>query len=341
MVTAFTGFITLFKDLGLSSAVIQNENINNKQVSAIFWINILVGLILGLIIFGLAPILKIFYKEPALLNITSAYAITALISVVPVQHRALLTRQMKFKQLVQADITSSLLSILIGIGMAYFHFGYWAIIGQYASNLIINAFLIWSICDWRPNLPEKKSNINHMLRFGAAISGFNFVNYFSRNLDNILIGKFIGAGPLGLYSKAYQLLMLPISQLRQPLNTVGVPALSTLQNDPQSYRRYFKRYLFILAFFSMPIVGFLSVFSKEVISIILGPKWIAASNIFLLLTITAFIQPVAGTRGLVLISIGKSKKYFNWGLLMLCLSYPPLLLEFSLESGVSALHMDW
>jgi PST family polysaccharide transporter len=146
------------------------------------------------------------------------------------------------------------------------------------------------------------------------MTGFDLVNYFSRNMDNVLIGKYVGPAALGFYSKAYQLLMLPITQLRNPLNAVALPALSSLNNAPDQYRSFFKRYLFTLAFFCMPLVIFCGVFSEELILIILGKQWAPAAIVFKILAIASFIQPVASTQGLVLITTGRSKRYFLIGL---------------------------
>ncbi|WP_449440314.1 oligosaccharide flippase family protein [Pedobacter steynii] len=110
-------------------------------------------------------------------------------------------------------------------------------------------------------------------------------------------------------------MLLPITQLRDPLNAVALPALSNLQNDKWKYNHYFCRYLFTLAFFSMPIVIYFAIFSNEIIFIVLGQKWIAASSIFKLLAISAFIQPVASTQGLLLITTGKARKYFYLGII--------------------------
>ena len=133
-------------------------------------------------------------------------------------------------------------------------------------------------------------------------------------MDNILIGKFIGSGPLGLYTKAYQLLMLPITRLRDPLNAVAIPGLSTLQNEKEKFRAYYRKYVFTLSFFSMPLVMFLAVYSEELFIVVLGPQWTEASVIFQILAVSSFIQPVASTRGVVMISTAQTKKYFMWGI---------------------------
>jgi len=315
MVTAITGFITIFSDLGLSAAVIQRDNIKQDQVSAIFWINVLISFGIALIVSAIATVLVHFYNEPRLFNITIVFAIGIFFSGLSLQHNALLKRQMKFKNLSLIQIVSTAVSLSVGLLLAWRGYGYWAIVATNVISPIFSTILLWIVCDWRPNFITKANDVGAFLKFGAGMTGFDLVNYFSRNMDNILIGKYVGSIALGLYSKAYQLLMLPITQLRNPLNAVALPALSTLQNEKDKYVSFYKKYLFTLSFFSMPIVIFLGVFSDEIILIILGKQWVAASYIFKLLAITAFIQPVASTQGLVLITTGKVKKYFKVGVI--------------------------
>jgi PST family polysaccharide transporter len=198
--------------------------------------------------------------------------------------------------------------------LAYLGYGYWAIVSISLVNTTIQTVLLWMNCNWRPHRIKIDFSVRSYLKFGAGVTGFNMINYFSRNLDNILIGKYIGAFQLGLYSKAYQLLMLPINQLRDPLNAVGLPAMSSLRDEQHKYRHYYKEYLFILAFFSIPIVSFLYICANSLILIVLGPNWVASSKIFQLLAITGIIQPIASTRGMVLISTGQSGRYFKWGM---------------------------
>lgn len=313
MVTAITGFATIFQNLGLSAAVIQKEEIKQSQVSSVFWINVLISLGIAFIIAISAPFLVKFYNEVRLLNITVTLAFGILIASLSLQHNALMKRQMKFKALSLVQIGSTALSLVVGIAMALYGFGYWAIVAQTILVPVLSTIALWFICDWRPGIYIRIGEAKSFLKFGAGITGFDLINYFSRNADSILIGKFLGSGPLGLYSKAYQLLMLPITQLRNPLNAVAFPALSTLQNEKYKYQSFYKRYLFTLAFFSMPLVMYLGIFSEELILIVLGDQWVEAAYIFTLLAISGFIQPVASTRGLVMITGGDTKRYFIFG----------------------------
>jgi PST family polysaccharide transporter len=153
-----------------------------------------------------------------------------------------------------------------------------------------------------------------MVTFGAHVTAHGFVNYFARNLDNILVGRFLGAEALGYYSRAYQLLMLPYEAIRDPINSVAFPAMSRLQDNPSAFRQYYCKTTLLLAFASMPATAFLFVASEPLIDVVLGPGWSEVSRIFALLAIAAFVQPVASLRGNVLLSSGQGIRYLQLGI---------------------------
>src|SRR5690606_4172203 len=111
----------------------------------------------------------------------------------------------------------------------------------------------------------------------ANVTAFDFVNYFSRNLDNILIGKYWGTVQLGFYSRAYSLLMFPIAAIRGPIMAVAFPALSRLQNEKDLYRSYYIGITSVIASLTMPIAVFLFVVSRQMIEVLLGAEWLSVS----------------------------------------------------------------
>jgi PST family polysaccharide transporter len=313
MVTVITGFVAMFKDMGLSLATIQKAEINHSQVSMLFWLNVVASIALALILAAIAPIISWFYNEPRLTWITFALAGTFVFSGLTVQHQALLQRQMRFFTLAVVEIGSMTAGVITGIVLACYGTGYWALVGLSAATALSNAVLVWIFCEWRPGLPVRRAGILPMVTFGGHLTGFSIVNYFARNFDNILLGRFWGANVLGLYSRAYNIMMLPISQIRSPLESVAIPALSHIQNDPIRYKKYYIKLITLLAFITMPLMVFLFFCADQVVHLLLGDQWSGAVNIFKILCIVAFIQPVVSTAGLVLISLGQSKRYFTIG----------------------------
>ena len=314
MVTALTGFIEMFKDLGLSAATIQRKEITHAQVSALFWINTCVGIGICLLISASSFLIARFYGDPRLVHITIALSIGFIFGGMTVQHQALLRRQLRFGTIAWVQVVSTLMGILVAVGMALKGYGYWALV---AREVIRNVFLAAGtilMSRWIPGLPAWGTSVRSLLRFGGDITGYNIVWYASRSIDQILIGKYAGAATLGLYRQSAQLMDLPINQLKYPVLYVGEPALSSLQNDRSRYRAYYAKLVSVLAFASMPLVVYLWVYAEPIIRILLGDKWIGSVVFFKILALPAFIQPVLATTGAVMITSGQSRRYFYLGL---------------------------
>ena len=312
MVSVFTGFISLFKDLGLSMATVQRYDINHDQVSTLFWINLTMSCVVMFLVVSLAPIIAWFFREPRLLGITLALSVTLIFSGLTVQHQALLSRQMLFIRLIIIEIVSNLIGITVAVSMAFMQFKYWSIVGMIGATSITNFVLAWSLCAWRPGLPKQATGVSEMLGFGKSLAGFNILNYFARNMDNLLIGRVWGSYALGVYSKAYGLLMLPIRQITSPIATVAIPALSRLQNNPVEFARYYYRATNTIALVTIPLILFMASLSKEFILLVLGDQWIDAAIIFKVLTLAALFQPVVNPVGWVFVSLGQTDRQMKW-----------------------------
>ncbi len=314
MVTAVTRFITIFKDMGLSMATVQKENINHAQVSTLFWINLSLSLAIMLLVTALAPVIALFYNQARLTWITVSLASTFVFSGLTIQHQALLRRQMRFGSLALTQIISISIGILAAIVSALYGMGYWALVIKQLVESLTNMLAVWVACKWRPGKPVWRSGVRSMLSFGGNLTGFNLLNYFARNADNLLIGRFWGSVQLGLYAKAYGLLMLPIRQVTAPIAAVAIPALSRLQDDPVNYQRYYYRALRAIAFVTMPTIAMLAALSEEVIEIVLGNRWIGAAAIFKVLAFAALLQPVVNPVGWVFVSLGQTDRQLRWAL---------------------------
>lgn len=314
MVSVIVSFIILFKDMGLSMATVQQEHITHEQVSTLFWINVGISVFTAIITIIAAPLIARFYDEPQLFWITMAIAPGQIISGLIIQHQALLRRQMRFGMLSVIDIISQVVSLALAITLAWKGYGYWALIAQTLSCQTVNMILVWISTGWIPGKASRGSGVRPMLRFGGFLTGFNLTNHFARNLDNILIGKLASSGELGLYQKAYTLLMLPINQINAPISAVAIPALSRLQEDAASYRRYYQRAIGLLVIVGMPVIAFAAAAAKPIILILLGDQWIDAVAIFIALSPAAFIGTFNVATGWVYTSTGTTNRQFRYGL---------------------------
>ncbi len=334
MVTVILNFIEIFKDLGLSAATIQKENITQNQVSNLFWVNILVATIISVALLVSSPVFAWFYNEPRLYNIVISLSFTFILSGLAVQHLALLKRRMEFGKVAVIEIASMTCGLAAGIISTYYNSGYWALVIWKIVQTLTATFCTLILCTWRPSLPHREKGTRTMLSFGGNIAGFNLANYASRNLDNILIGKFWGAQQLGLYATAYKLLLLPIQQINAPISSVALPALSKLQNEPEQFSRYYFKSIAILTFVSMPIVGFTASSIDLIIRITLGNEWLEAVPIFQLLLPAAYIGTFNVAAGWVFVCLGKVKEQMKLGILSSGLT--AILFAISVHWGATA-----
>ena len=312
MVTAVTGFIMVFKDLGLSTATIQRQEVNQEQISTLFWINVGIGAALMFLTVLLAPSVGWFYGDDRVVSATGFLSVGFLLTGFTVQHNALLRRRMKLVSVAIVEISSMVVGLFVAIACALADLGYWSLVYMNLAIAATSAIGVWVACDWRPTRPTKNAGIATMLVFGGDVTLAGVLNYVVRNSDNIIIGRSIGAEALGLYSRAYSLLMLPIGQLTAPLTAVAVPVLSRLQSDSGSYSSFYLRALKTLAYCSMPIVTLLGSLSHEIIAVILGSNWESVGSIFKILSIAAFFSPVGSTVGWLYISSGQTRRMLIW-----------------------------
>jgi len=315
MVTAIVGFFTLFKDMGLSMATVQRRTITQEQVSNLFWVNVGFSVLLTGVVAAGAPLVAAFYHQRALTGITLVSSFGFLLSGVGVQHQALLQRQMKYLALVFIDLSSLLLGTTTGVVLAWRGAGYWSLVVMSLVTAASASCLYWLVCGWRPGLPSRGTRVRSLLAFGSYLSGFNAVNYFARNLDNILIGWRWGAQPLGLYSRAYQMLTLPLQQVVAPVAAVAVPMLSRVAHDEARYRRAYIRAAEKLAALAMPLMAFMICTSDWLVRVVLGPQWSGAARIFLFLGVAGLVQPVASSIGWLFISQDRTRDMFVWSLI--------------------------
>jgi PST family polysaccharide transporter len=314
MVAVVTGFVSMFKDLGLSAATVQREEITSAQVSTLFWVNVALSIGVGLLTLALAPAVAWFYGKPQLTTITAVYGLGFLFGGLTVQHEALMHRQMRFLAQAGCELTALLVTITVTITLAWRGWGYWSLVIGHVTTSFVYMLCIWMVCRWRPGRPRQISSVISLLRFGGNLTGFGVVNFFARNLDNMLIGRVWGSQQLGLYAKAYQLLTLPIDQINSPITTVAVPTLSRLNDSPERYRRTYLRIIEKIAVLTMPGIALLIGTADWVVRIVLGPQWTEAGHIFAALGIAALIQPIANTTGWLFISQARTNDMFRYGL---------------------------
>lgn len=304
MVTAFSGVLALFRDFGLSAASIQHPTVLASQLSTLFWINILVGALLALLLMAVAPAIAAFYHQPQLVGLTLVLALGFLFNAAGVQHSALLQRQMRFTTLSVISVLSLIASAAIAVGGAEAGYGYWALAAMSVSAPLVATIGFWLTARWIPDKPSRGAAIRSMMHFGGALTLNGLIAYLAYNSDKVLIGRFWGASAIGIYGRGYQLINIPVDGLNSSIGEVAFAALSRVQGDPIRLRNYFlKGFSFVLGL-TLPLTIVCALFANDLVSVVLGPKWASAAAIVRLFSPTIAILAIINPLGWLIYSLG-------------------------------------
>jgi PST family polysaccharide transporter len=304
MVTAFTGVLMLFRDFGLSSAAVQRTTVTEEQISTLFWINMLIGAVLGLLALAMAPAIAAFYHEPQLFGVTAVLAVGFLFNALGTQHSALLQRQMRFTALAVINVVSLTVGTAIAICGAKAGYGYWALVSMTVTPPIIAAIGLWLTTGWVPGMPRKRTGIRSMIHFGGSLTLIGLLVYLGYNADKVMIGRFWGADAIGIYGRAYQIVNIPTENLNSAVGEVAFSALSRLQDDPVRLRNYFLKGFSLVLGLTLPITIACALFADDVVFVFLGSQWKDAGTIIRLLAPTIAIFAIINPLGWLIFSIG-------------------------------------
>jgi len=306
MVVASTGFLGYLREAGLGAATVQRLEVTQEQISTLFWINVAVGAALATFAAVLAPVLVAFYNEPRLYWITVVSGVAFVFSGLAAQHQALIMREMRFVTLAKIEVLSLTISSAAGVAMALLGWRYWALVGMAVVGSIVSAAGVWLAVPWVPGLPRRKCGVLSMLHFGWMATCNSLVVFLAWNTDNILLGRFWGADALGLYGRAYQLATLPVLQLNAAVTGVAFSALSRMQDDADRLARSFLRGYSLLVSLTIPITISCALFAEEIVSVMLGAKWMEAAPIFRLLAPTGLVFALVNPLSWVVMSTGRA-----------------------------------
>ncbi|AFL50272.1 PST family polysaccharide transporter [Sinorhizobium fredii] len=308
-------FVALFQDFGLTQATVQKNSITHEEVNYLFWVNVAVSVALACLMVGMAPLIGRFYGEPRVGPLIAAMALQIIAYGLGAQHLALLNRRMVFGRLAMVEIASAIAGLCAAVGWTFVDRSYWALYAGTLTSAVLPTLCYWANSHWRPGLSLKADGVGVLLNFGAGITGFNFANFFARNLDNILIGRYWGEAQLGLYDRAYKLLLFPLSQLANPLSKVMVPALSRMTNEPDRYRSAYLRVMPLMLVVALPGVAAAIATADLLIPFVLGEQWRESAGIFQALGFAGLLQPLNNPAGWLFISQGRSGDFMRWGVI--------------------------
>ncbi len=317
MVAAATGFLTILRDLGLGTVTVQSEVIDQTQVSTLFWLNMISGTALAVIISLASPAIAAFFNEPKLTPVGIAFGLLAIIGSLGTQHSGLLRRRMRFGALATVEVSSLAAGSITGVIMAILGMEYWSLVGMRVASESTRIGCLWLFCDWRPDRSFDFRGVRSKLAFGGFITLSQFLRYVTHHVDRLLIGRVFGPESLGLYGRARGWLVSPAHLISVPMSGVAIPVLSRLRGEPERFRSWFRAGQGILATLAVPAAAFLFADTRTVVLLILGDQWIAAIPIFRLLAPVSIVAIARIGFHWCYISLGRADRQLRWELVMM------------------------
>jgi len=290
MALVFTGIVYVFTDLALGAALVQRDSITEEDRSTAFWTSLAAGALLTVIGIALAPVVADFFSRPAVEPLFIASSMLALLSSLSVTQSALLTREMNFRGLEIRGMVSAVAGAGAAVVLALAGAGAWTIVGQVLVGATVSTFLLWRLSPWRPKLVYSLQSLRSLGSFGVKTLGSQLLGYLNDNMDNLLVGRYLGSSALGVYAVAYNVMFLPVGRISRPIQQVVFAAFSKLQHESRRLNESWLRGTLLVSAINVPVFAGMIVVAPDFVPTVLGHKWHAAVPVLQLLCLAGIAQ---------------------------------------------------
>lgn len=311
--TVIIAFFVLFTDMGIGPAIVQNKNLDKKDLESIFSFGIYCGIILTAIFFFGSNIIASFYREEILLTICQILSVNLLFAAWNIVPNALMLKNKRFKFIAKCTLTLQVVCGVISVFAAYRGAGVYALLISPVVTSIGMFIINYFQYPIRFHFKVCAQSLSKIMSFSIYQFLFNFVNYFSRNLDKLIIGRYYSMNELGYYEKSYRLMMLPMNYITNVVSPVMHPILSSLQNDYEELSCKYNKIIKILLTISFPLGAFLYFSAEDIIMVVYGPQWSNAIPVFQILALSLPLQMILSTIGAIYQASGKTNWLFYGG----------------------------
>ncbi|MDR1417609.1 MAG: lipopolysaccharide biosynthesis protein [Endomicrobium sp.] len=312
MAAVFISFIQVLNDAGMGPAIIQKKNLNERHLNTVFWTNVCWSILLYLFLsFIVAPIAANFYEQPILTKIIPVLSLSILSSALNTVHFSQLRKELNFRKIAFIRNISSFIAGIAAISMAFFDFGVWALVANDVIAYLITVPLFYNATKWKPSLQWDKNILKEILSFGIFITGSKIIINLVSNADYLIIGKWVGASAVGIYTLAFMMTNLVSGQVTSMLDTVMFPFYSSIQDDIENLRKYYLKLVGYYILFLYPIMLTLFLFAEELVPLFFGNQWGDAIIPLRILSLSVMIVVLTHGYNLLFRSTGRPKYEFK------------------------------
>lgn len=328
------GFVDLFMDMGISVAILHKQKITKNEYSSLYWVNILFSILIYLLIFSITPAISVFYKEPDLNKMIQITGVSILIVAIGRQYKTILQKNLNFKKIAIIEISAAVISLITAVVLAINGWGIYSLIFSLLVNYTIAsfAFILTGFREHPVRLHFQFRETKSFLKIGVFQVGSQIVNYFNRDLDVLLIGKFFGAEILGGYSLAKQLVFRPAQIINPILTQVATPTLAKMQNNLLVLKENYLKLIHIVSSVNFAAYLAIFIFAPYLVQLFYGENYAEIVSIVRILSIYMYIRALGNPVGSLVVATGKTYLEFYWNVLTLAIM--PILIFIGAQYSV-------
>jgi len=325
VVNVFLIFFQMLADFGIGPAIIQNKTLSKQEINSIFGFSLYLALFLGIVFVFLGYPISAFYNNEVYKPISMVLAICVFFYGILVVPQSMLLREKKFSTVNIVTVLANVASGMVSIVLAVNGFSYYSLI---ISNTV-KAALLFIIFYFKTNLTVRlkidKKPLEKIFSFSKNQFLFNFINYFSRNLDSMLIGRYFSASSLAFYDKAYQVSLYPNQILTNVISPVIQPIMSDYETNLEKIKSVYLKITTILATIGLPLSVFLFFNSSDIVLFLFGDQWGGSVATFQILAVSVWIQMILSSTGSIFQSANRTDLLLLSGILSAAVTVSAIL----------------
>ena len=301
-------FVLAMTSIGFGAAIIHSQDITKEQISAVFYIQLALNIVLTVAVYLAAGLAATFFEEPSLVPIIEMMALVIFLQTFQFPN-ILLRKRMEFKNFSIAQIVSMLVANIIAIIMAFYGYGVWSLVWRLIIQRIIYGVLSFYYGKWLPGKPEFKG-VKPLFNFGINMLGAHMVYFFAENMIGMLTGRFLGKEIMGLFNIAFNLAIVPASKIQSVLTSVLTPGFSKIQHHAEKFRANYTLALSYTSLIFIPFMVMLMAISQNLIPTFYGEEWQEAGGYLMVLSVVGLLRGLSHILRSAILSKGKSRVVF-------------------------------
>lgn len=303
--------LQVFIDSGLGTALIQKKEADDADFSSVFYFNIGMCIFLYAVLFLLAPLFASFYKDLSLIPLIRVLALMLIISGVRNIQQAYVSRNMLFKKFFFSTLGGTIVSAIVGIGVAYKGFGVWALVAQQVVKVAVDTLILWSTVDWRPKLLFSFNKLNGLLSYGWKLLLSALIDTTYNNLRQLIIGKLYTRVDLAYYNKGYEIPYLIITNINTSIDSILLPVMSKEQDNTEKVKNITRKSIQLSTYLIAPIMIGMCITSSSFIPLILTDKWLPCIPFLWVFCITFIFWPIHTSNLNAIKALGRSDLFLK------------------------------